>query len=329
MKKNRIIVFSFVILLSFFLSGCADFLVGFSNAMLQERAKNQRSDSSLKDDYFIKGTLKEAAENGDVNAQYKLAKEYEEHSMLDVGYKWEDLDERYRSYHREAIKWFSKSAEQGHSGSMVCLAWIYKRGQGVPQDYKKAFELYSKAAELGNLRAMRELAEQYSKGQGVEVNGEKAVELYKKCIEEYKKNVKNGNKLSEQTKVENAIGQMYFNGYGVKKDYKEAFKWFKEAGENTGMWYASYDLGYMYENGYGTDKDYEKAFQCYKSATNYYKADYRRAYLYEHGLGVEKDINKALELYEKNMNYCFSAQYDYYLLCKEAYERLKAEIEKK
>ena len=177
---------------------------------------------------------------------------------------------------------------------------------------------------------MRELAEQYSKGQGVEVNGEKAVELYKKCIEEYKKNVKNGNKLSEQTRIENDIGQMYFNGYGVKKDYKEAFKWFKEAGENTGMLYASYDLGYMYENGYGTEKDYEKAFQYYKSATNYYKADYRRAYLYEHGLGVEKDTNKALELYENNMNYCFRAQYDdYYLLCKEAYERLKAEIDKK
>ena len=331
MNNNKFIIFSFI-MLSFLLSGCADLLIGFSNAMIQEGTKNQRSqrqNSYLEDDYFIKRSLKEAAENGDVNAQYEIAEIYEDHSMMNFGYKWEDLEDRYRSYHKEAIKWYTKAAEQGHSGAMVSLAWIYKRGKGVPQDYKKAFELYSKASELGNLTAMQEMAELYSKGEGVEVNGEKAVELYKKCIEYYKKHTENGEKLSDQTKAENTLGRMYFNGDGVKKDYKEAFKWFKEAGENTGMLYASYDLGYMYENGYGTEKDYKKAFQCYRTANTYYKADYRRAYLYEHGLGIEKDVHKALELYERNMNYCKQAEFDdYYKLSKEGYERVKAEIEK-
>ena len=327
MKKIKIIAFSFIIMLSFFLSGCADFLIGFSNAMIQAGTKTERKSPYLEDDYFIKRELKEEADKGNAEAQYKLAGEYEDHSMMNFGYKWENLEERYRSYHRKAIEWYTKAADQGHRGAMVSLAWIYKRGRGVPQDYKKAFELYSKAAEKGSTTAMIELAEQYSKGQGVEVNGEKAVELYKNCIESYKK--QGGSKTSEQTEAENALGNMYFNGYGVKKDYKEAFKWFKEAGENTGMLYASYDLGYMYENGYGTKQDYKKAVECYKSANSYYKAVYRLAYLYEHGLGVEKDTKKALELYESNINYCFRAKYDdYYKLSKEAYERLKAEIEK-
>ena len=292
--------------------------------------RQQIRDTYLEDDYFIKKSLKEAADNGDANAQYKLAEEYEDHSMINLGYKWENLDERYRSYHRKALEWYTKAAEQGHRGAMVSLAWIYKRGKGVPQDYKRSFELYSKAAELGSTVAMKEMAEQYSKGQGVEVNGEKAVELYKKCIETYNKQRGNKDKSSEQTSVENGLGWLYFNGDGVKQDYKEAFKWFKEAGEDTGMLYAAYDLGYMYENGYGTEKDYKKAFRAYTCAFSHYKADYKRAYFYEHGLGVEKDTKAALDIYKRNMDYCKQAGYDdYYKLCKEGYERLKSETEKK
>ncbi len=45
MNNNKFIIFSFIIMLSFFLSGCADLLIGFSNAMIQKETKNQRNQS--------------------------------------------------------------------------------------------------------------------------------------------------------------------------------------------------------------------------------------------------------------------------------------------
>ena len=62
------------------------------------------------------------------------------------------------------------------------------------------------------------------------------------------------------------LGVMSFYGFGVPKDYEQAFKWFTKAAEQ-GYSYAQGSLGVMYENGIGCIKDYEQAVKWYtKSA---------------------------------------------------------------
>ena len=63
------------------------------------------------------------------------------------------------------------------------------------------------------------------------------------------------------------LGEMYYNGHGVAKDYYEALKWFRLSAEQG---YASglYNLGVMYEYGYGVPQDYTQAMRYYRQAAD-------------------------------------------------------------
>jgi len=54
---------------------------------------------------------------------------------------------------KEAVKWYTKSAEQGLAQAQFNLGVRYDNGQGVPQDYKEAVKWYRKAAEQGDAKA--------------------------------------------------------------------------------------------------------------------------------------------------------------------------------
>ena len=45
------------------------------------------------------------------------------------------------------MKWFRKSAEQGHAGAQSNLGVLYDYGRGVTRDYKEAVEWFRKSAE--------------------------------------------------------------------------------------------------------------------------------------------------------------------------------------
>jgi TPR repeat protein len=61
------------------------------------------------------------------------------------------------------------------------------------------------------------------------------------------------------------LGDAYYNGKGVAKDYKKAIEWWYKAATQ-GLWQAQYNLGVMYKNGYGVAKDYRQALYWYKKA---------------------------------------------------------------
>ncbi len=50
------------------------------------------------------------------------------------------------------------------------------------------------------------------------------------------------------------LGEMYYEGQGVEKDYGDAFKWFSKAAKQRYV-KAQYNLGWMYYNGEGIPKD--------------------------------------------------------------------------
>jgi hypothetical protein len=100
--------------------------------------------------------------------------------------------------------------------------------------------------------------------------------------------------------TENNLGDVYYYGFGVAKNYKKAAEWyFRSAQQGDAL--AQCNLAYMYFNGYGVTKDYQKAADLYRKAAEQGNADGQNnlGIMYENGYGVAKDIEKALEWYSK------------------------------
>ena len=55
--------------------------------------------------------------------------------------------------HKTAVKWYKLAADQGHADAQNTLGWMYKQGLGVPQDYKTAVKWYRLAADQGHADA--------------------------------------------------------------------------------------------------------------------------------------------------------------------------------
>ena len=107
-------------------------------------------------------------------------------------------------------------------------------------------------------------------------------------------------------KLQNKIGVMYSSGKGVKKDTKEAFKWFEKSA-NQGFNWAQFNLADMYYNGTGIEKNLQKAFELFSKASEQgnYMAQNRLANMYYAGQATQQDYKKALYWYEKSVNQGF------------------------
>lgn len=68
--------------------------------------------------------------------------------------------------------------------------------------------------------------------------------------------------------VQHQLGNIYNYGLGVKIDFLEAFKWYKEAAMN-GYVPAQTNLGMFYARGKGVEKNEEAAMYWYKKAADY------------------------------------------------------------
>ncbi|MEE8494655.1 MAG: tetratricopeptide repeat protein [Nitrospirales bacterium] len=55
--------------------------------------------------------------------------------------------------YQEAVRWYRLAAEQGHAGAQAQLGLMYTKGQRVPQDYVQAHMWLSLAAAQGDKRA--------------------------------------------------------------------------------------------------------------------------------------------------------------------------------
>jgi TPR repeat protein len=58
---------------------------------------------------------------------------------------------------QEAVKWFTKAAEQGDADGQVWLGAMYLGGRGVPKNEQEAVKWLTKAAEQGNADAREAL----------------------------------------------------------------------------------------------------------------------------------------------------------------------------
>ena len=105
-----------------------------------------------RDDDFQK--LKDAAEDGDIKAQYYLGEAYFLGANTEKNFE-------------EAAKWCRLSAEQGYFEAQYLLGYMYRRGIGVPEDSFEAAKWKHLAAEQGMHSAQFVLAQMYETGEGV------------------------------------------------------------------------------------------------------------------------------------------------------------------
>ncbi len=95
------------------------------------------------------------------------------------------------------------------------------------------------------------------------------------------------------------LGEAYYYGEGVDRDYAKAFQLFeKAAAANDSM--AMFYLGRIYDEGRGVSQDYGKSYYWYVRAAKAGNGAAMKSLgdMYYNGRGVEKDLEKASAWYE-------------------------------
>ena len=100
--------------------------------------------------------------------------------------------------------------------------------------------------------------------------------------------------------AQNNLGDCYYYGHGVQKDYTKAVEWYQKAA-NQGNATAQCNLGFCYYYGYGVQQDYKQAVEWYQKAANqgYAFAQYNLGICYRDGHGVQQDYTQAVEWHKK------------------------------
>lgn len=127
--------------------------------------------------------------------------------------------------------------------------------------------------------------------------------FYGRCVEKNYQKAFEFYKISAEFGVTNAqcsLGYLYRNGLGTKINLDSAFVWYKIAA-GLGSDLGQNNLGYMYLNGYGTEKNYDQALYWFRKATeqNNARAQCNLGYMYYKGYGVDKDLIQANFWYKK------------------------------
>lgn len=193
-----------------------------------------------------------AANQGNVNAQIDL------YEIFYVGEYVEEND-------KEAFKWVKMAAQQGNAEAECSIAHAYEFGTGVEADYEEAVKWYEKAAEQGCKEAIRELGFAYRTGDlHLCPSDEKSFYYYMEAA-------KQGDAFS-QTR----IAEFYMEGEGVRKNQKEAEKWYRKAFISymteamEGDLYSQEQIVELYMEGKGVEKDEQEAAKWYKKVLDYY-----------------------------------------------------------
>lgn len=192
----------------------------------------------------------------------------------------------------EAVKWFTKAAEQENAKAQYNLGICYYYGYGVQyRDRREAVKWYTRAAEQGNADAQNDLGYCYEFGEGVDKNLKEAVKWYTKAAEQ-------GLPMAQCN-----LGVCYKYGNGVEKNFEEAVKWYTKAA-NQEYARAQYDLALSYDKGEGVAKNDSEAMKWYLKAVknNYPQAAYYYGAMLLEGnkqKGITKNIPEGVKYLRK------------------------------
>lgn len=226
------------------------------------------------------------------------------------------LDLSNKMNYEQALKYYYKAANKGHSDAMLSIGNLYYNGFGVPKDLSEAKKWYELAAVYVNPVAMYNLGFMYEKGLGTYSDINEALSWYTKSrdfgylpadigvIFMYSRRNYVNSEARLKDYIEGAteghpkamefLGHFYFGEpVSESRDYSEALKWYLLAAEK-GNYDAMNYVGFMYENGLGVEPSQSEALKWYQSAAENGsdKAAYNLAELYGRD-GALQAYNKA------------------------------------
>ncbi len=99
--------------------------------------------------------------------------------------------------------------------------------------------------------------------------------------------------------AESAMGDYYYKGRYLKKDYQKALKWYQKS-VNQDDKYGQYGLALMYYHGHGVKQNYKLSYQynLMSAKQGLPIAIYNVGYMQYHGYGVKKNKKQALRWYK-------------------------------
>ena len=186
--------------------------------------------------------LLEDVENGDPEALYIIGRRMDEGDGL--------------GQNRETgIDYMRSSAEKGYAPAQNYMGYLHSHGDYLPKDDLAAVEWFSKAADQGLPKAKCNLAFFYKDGKG---GLDKDRGIYLKLMREAAE--------SDYPSAQYYMGEAYYYGEGVDKDYTQAAAWYLKSAEQSDP-DAQFSLGYMYEYGYGFKSDIDEAVRWYRDSS--------------------------------------------------------------
>ena len=165
-------------------------------------------------------------------------------------------------------------------------------------------EKLKKKAEKGDAAAQNDLGFAYYKG---EYNGEETEQDSETAVLWFTQSAKQG-----FAEGQNNLGDCYFYGKGVERNYTKAAEWYTKAAEQKNA-EGQVNLGECYQHGLGVEQDTEKGVELFAQAVSQGNAEGKNnlGYCYQKGIGVELDHEKALELYKEAADQgCLVAEYN-------------------
>jgi uncharacterized protein len=238
--------------------------------------------------------LKQRAATGDAQAQFDLARAYEDGN----GVAQDDA---------AAVEWFRKSADQGNAPAQNSLGVMYALGRGVNRDREEAVRWYRKAAKNGLADAMYNIAISYYNGEGVDSSMDSACTWMlaaqrkgdAQAAEALRHIEQETNKREDRCKFD--LAGLYEKGNEIPQDLPAAVALYMETAnqdhrQNIFAGSAQYKLCQMYVAGTGVPQDYGEARAwCKKSQVPFAYVVLGR--MAERGLGQGKSTQEALEFY--------------------------------
>lgn len=240
----------------------------------------------------------------------------------------------YKEDYNQAVKWYTKAANQGHAKAQDQLGCCYMFGKGVTTDNREAEKWFRKSAAQGFNGAYFSLGLLYEN-----MDKNKAIYWFKKCADDWwatrgkidetstrklrelgveyhpggsSYSSSNNDKFANRVKIASdpdnptdpkeqlALAFRYYGGDGVAKDYSKAVYWSKKAAEQ-GLAVAQTFYGSLYESGKGVSKNYEQAVYWYRKAAEQgeYVAQYSLGVCYTNAKGVSEDYTQAAYWFRK------------------------------
>ena len=206
-------------------------------------------------------------------------------AMAELGFWLVQNSEENSELEVEGVRWELLAAKAGHVEAIKSCSKSYAYGLGVRKNRRRAFELMKRAAELGDAEGVNNLGVMYHEGTGTRRNDRKAVECYRRVLGMGDEEIiavscynlglcyQEGDGVPRDPRKARVflrrahrlghwgaaryLGELYFDGEGVRRDYRTAFRWFEEANDIC-------KLGICYRKGLGVRQDPEKAVRCFE-----------------------------------------------------------------